>query len=139
MTPAFFKLKPHQIRDDFGRLSVCVEGDRFSGRGGFWVQWQDAKAFGEALEAYPIPKEHPVIGQWGFGMPEGDDLILCLEIAPAGKLGSVKVCFEIADDYEPRNRVCGSFLTNYSNLPSFRVGIKKLMNHEVETAILNGQ
>lgn len=38
-------------RDDFGRLSVTAETKLFSGKGGFWVQWQDVAEFGEALSA----------------------------------------------------------------------------------------
>lgn len=33
----------------FGWLNVDAGGDHFSGQGGFWVQWQDVKEFGEAL------------------------------------------------------------------------------------------
>jgi hypothetical protein len=136
---SFFNSKPNQIRDDFGRLSIAVEADRFSGKGGFWVQWQEVREFGEALDAYPIREDHPVIVQWGFNMQEGDDLILRLEITPADKRGNLAVLFEIADDYAPRHRVRGSFLTNYSDLAAFRVGIEQLMNCEVDKAILSGQ
>ena len=136
---SFFKTNPKQIRDDFGRLSVAVETDRFSGRGGFCVQWQDVKEFGKALEPYPIRKDHPVVIQSGFDMQEGDDLILLIEIAPADERGNLAVRFEIADDYEPRDRVRGSFLTNYTDLAAFRVGIEQLMDREAEVAILSGQ
>jgi hypothetical protein len=66
-------------------------------------------------------------------------VILRLEIAPADKHGNLAVRFEIADDYEPRHRVRGSFLTNYPDLAAFRAGIAQLMNREVEKAILSGQ
>lgn len=72
-------------------------------------------------------------------MQEGDDLILRLEINPADNCGNLDVRFEIADDYEPRNRVRGSFLTNYPELAAFRVEIAQLMTREVEKAILGGQ
>ena len=52
---------PTQPRDDFGWLSVRVETDRFSGNGGFWVQWQDVKEFGEALNVFPL---RPTIRSW---------------------------------------------------------------------------
>jgi hypothetical protein len=126
-------------RDDFGRLSVAVETDRFSGKGGFWVQWQDVKEFGEALGSFPITEDHPITAQWGFDMQEGDDLILRLEIAPADKRGNLAVRFEVADDVEPQNRARGFFLTNYPDVDAFRVGIARLMNGEAEEAILNGQ
>ncbi len=130
---------PKQPTDDFGRLSVAVETDRFSGKGGFWVQWQDVKEFGEALSAYPITVEHSIEAQWGFNMQEGDDLILQLEIAPHNTRGDLIVSFEIADDLEPRNRVRGSFLTNYPDVDLFRVEIARLMDGEVEQAKLIGR
>ncbi len=130
---------PKRPTDDFGRLSVIVETDRFSGKGGFWVQWQDVREFGEALRVYPISAEHPVTAQWGFDMQEGNDLILRFEIAPANVHGDLVVRFEVADDYAPENRVRGSFLTNYPDLDAFRIDIARLMNGESAEAVLNGQ
>lgn len=126
-------------RDDFGWLSVAVETDRFSGKGGFWVQWQDVKEFGEALGSFPISEDHPITVQWGFDMQEGDDLILRLEVAPADKRGNLAVRFEVADYVEPRSRARGAFLTNYPDLDAFRFQIARLMDGEIENAILNGQ
>lgn len=34
--------------DDFGWLTIELVGGGFSGKGGFWVQWQDVSEFGEA-------------------------------------------------------------------------------------------
>lgn len=95
--------------------------------------------FGNALNAYPIREDQPVIVQWGFNMQEGADLILPLEIAPADKRGNLADSFVIADDFDPRDRVRGTFLTNYPNLAAFTVGIEQLMNCNVEKAILSGQ
>lgn len=130
---------PKQTTDDFGRLSVSVETDRFSGNGGFWVQWQDVKEFGEVLSAYPIAAEQPIIVQWGYEMQKGDDLILRIEIASANKRGDLVVRFEVADDFEPKNRVSGEFLTNYPDLHAFSSDIMRLMNSEATEAILNGR
>lgn len=130
---------PKQPRDDFGRLSVDVETDRFSGKGGFWVQWQDVKEFGEALSAFPITADQPIAAQWGYGMQEGDDLILRLEIAPANKTGDLAVRFEIADENEPNYRTRGWFITNYPELELFRASIGRLMEKDAEEAILIGR
>ncbi|WP_404710281.1 hypothetical protein [Sphingomonas sp. MMS24-J13] len=130
---------PKLPRDDFGRLSLSVTTGQFSGAGGFWVQWQDVREFCDALSAYPIRDGSPIIAQWGFGMQEGDDLILRLEIAPADKRGNLSIRFEVADDFVPRNRVRGSFLTNYPEIETFRVSIARLMNHEADEAVLIGQ
>ena len=132
-------LDPKQATDDFGRLSVAVEANHFSGKGGFWVQWQDVREFGEALSTFPITTDRPITAHWGFDKQEGDDLILRIEIASANKRGDLAVRFEIADDLEPHNRVRGRFLTNYPDLDTFRVSIGRLMNGDAEEAILTGQ
>jgi hypothetical protein len=133
---------PKLPRDDFGRISVSVATERVSGRGGFWVQWQDVSEFGEQLAAYPISQVAPVTAQWGYEMQEGEDLILRVEIAPANKTGDLLVRVEIADDLHdqgPRDRVRASFLTNYPQLESFRSDITKLMVGEVSEAVLTGR
>ena len=126
-------------RDDFGRLSITVEIGRFSGRGGFWVQWQDVKKFGEALSTFPIAEGKPIIAQWGYDAQQGDDLILRLEVAAADKQGNLSVQFEVADDQRPRNRMRGYFLTNYPDLEAFRHGIAQMVCAGAEEAVLTGQ
>ena len=130
---------PKLDRDDFGRLSVGVAAHGFAGQGGFWVQWQDVKEFGEALAVYPIANDRPVIAQWGYDMQDGDDLILRIEVASADNRGNLIVRFEVADDHEAHNRIRGSFLTNYPDLDSFRLDIAKLMDNEIEEAVLIGR
>lgn len=130
---------PKLDRDDFGYLSIAVETKGFAGQGGFWVQWQDVKEFGERLAVYPINKENPVVAQWGYDMQTGDDLILRIEVVPADKRGNLVVRFEVADDDDTRNRVRGSFLTTYPDLDSFRLGIAKLMDNVIEEAVLTGR
>ena len=132
-------LDPQQVMDDFGRLSVTVETDRFSGGGGFWVQWQDVREFGDALSVFSIAADKPIVAQWGFDMQEGNDLILRLKVAPANRRGDLVVRFEVADDYKPENRVRGYFLTNYPQLEVFHHDIARLMDGEVNEAILLGQ
>lgn len=126
-------------RDDFGRLDLLAETERLSGRGGFWVQWQDVKEFGESLDIYPILADRPIAAQWGFDMQEGDDLILRLEISAHDTRGNLRVEFELADDYDPQHRVKGSFLTNYPEIDAFRIGIARMMDRETNQAVLNGQ
>jgi hypothetical protein len=130
---------PKKPRDDFGWLTVQVQTDRFSGDGGFWVQWQDVKEFGEALNVFPILAERPIAVQWGFDMQEGDDLRLKIEIAPANNRGDLKVRFVVADYHEPCNRTGGYFTTNYPDLDAFRTGIARLMEREAGEATLHGR
>lgn len=125
--------------DDFGWLAVKVVGGGFSGKGGFWVQWQDVSEFGESLSAYPIPREAPLAAQWGFNMQEGEDLRLKVEIGPANATGDLTVRTEVADYLTPSQRVQTSFLTNYPDLEAFRSEIGKLMSREAEIATLRGR
>lgn len=127
------------VRDDFGYLTVAVETPDFSGRGGFWVQWQDVIEFAEALGAYPITNDAPVGCQWGYEMQEGDDLILRIEIKPTNLRGDLAVHFEVADMHEAHKRMRGSFLTNYPEIAAFRADITRLMDMATDEAVLTGR
>lgn len=72
-------------------------------------------------------------------MEEGDDLILRMEVSPADKRGNLLVRFELADDYQPQDRIRGHFMTNYPDVARFSDGIARLMSNEVEEAVLRGQ
>ena len=103
--------------DDFGWLDVSVVGDKFSGRGGFWVQWQDVKEFGQELATYPILPSAPLRAAWGYEPWEGDALVVSLEIAPADTRGNIAVKVWLRDYVEfaegvPCNCVRTSFITN---------------------------
>jgi hypothetical protein len=84
--------------DDFGRLDVVVTTDKFSGRGGFWVPWQDVTEFGDKLSTYPIEADAPLSVACGYEMHEGDDLIVSIQIAPANSTGDLRVRVELADE-----------------------------------------
>lgn len=129
---------PKQPTDDFGWLSIEVKTDQYSVKGGFWVQWQDVKEFGEAL-ALSITTGHHVKGQWGFDMQEGNDLIMSLEIAPESKQGDFAIRFTLADHVKPGNRASGSFVTSSPQLDSFREEIARVMEREAEEATLAGK
>lgn len=124
--------------DDFGWLDVAVATANFSGRGGFWVQWQDIIEFGETLSTYPIKSESPLKGAWGYEMLEGDDLAVGVEIGPADARGNLRVQVELADHLEPSQRVRTSFITNYPDLDGFRLAIAQLMDRKTDEAILRG-
>jgi hypothetical protein len=119
-------------------LSVAVETDRFSGRGEFWVQWQDVVEFGESMSAYPIPYERPLLAQWGYEQLQSDDLILRIEIGPKDSLGELIARVEVADYREPRKRVRTLFRTGYPALELFGHDIAKLMAGEADVAVLLG-
>lgn len=126
-------------RDDIGWLAVSGVSDHFQGRGGFWVQWQDVREFGEALAAFPISPDAPIVAQWGYSTQEGEDLIVWVEIAPADLRGNLRVSFEIADLHETQNRTRSAFLTNYPDVQAFSRQIAELMDGKIIEAILQGR
>lgn len=126
-------------RDDFGWLAVFGVSDHFQGRGGFWVQWQDVREFGEALAAFSISPDAPIVAQWGYNTQEGEDLIVWIEIAPADLRGNLRVSFEIADLHETRNRTRSAFLANYLDVQAFSRQIAELMDGKIIEAILQGR
>jgi hypothetical protein len=125
--------------DDFGWLDVAVTTDKLSGRGGFWVQWQDVREFGEKLSTYPIKPDAPLSAAWGYNMHEGDDLIVRIQISPANSTGDLRVRVELADEDERSERVRTSFVTNYPDLEQFRIAIAAMMNREADEAVLPGR
>jgi hypothetical protein len=125
--------------DDFGWFDVAVTTDKFSGRGGFWVQWQDVREFGEKLSTYPIEPDAPLSAKWGYNMRDGDDLIVSIQISPANSTGDLRVRVELADDNERPERVRTSFVTNYSDLEQFRIAIAAMMDREADEAVLPGR
>lgn len=125
-------------RDDFGRLSVRVETEHFTGEGSFWVQWQDVVEYGQSLDVYPIEVDKPVVTQWGFGMQEGEDLIIRISIGAKNLVGDLLVLVVVADDNEPSQRLSASFRSGYSALDMFKRDIARMMNREVPEAVLHG-
>lgn len=124
--------------DDFGRLSLEVVTEHFSGKGSFWVQWQDVIEFAEQLAVDPIEVENPIVAQWGYDMQEGNDLILRISIAPKNPIGDLTVSVEVADDDEPARRLNTSFRSGYAALDLFRRDIVRLMEKKTDEAVLFG-
>ena len=130
--------------DDFGWLDVTVVSERISGRGGFWVQWQDVKEFGEKLSIYPIAPEAPLKAEWGYEPWEGDALVVSIEIAAANKRGDLSVKVWLRDytemgEGESSECLRTSFITHYPELESFGLEIAKLMNGKTDEAKLLGR
>lgn len=129
--------------DDFGWLGVAVVSEKSSGRGGFWVQWQDVKEFGEKLSTYPVQPEAPLKAEWGYEPWKGNALVVSIEIAPAGKRGDLAVKVWLRDhtemgEGEPSECVRTTFFTHYPELEAFRCEIASLMGGKAEEAKLLG-
>jgi hypothetical protein len=135
--PSYFD--PEAVRDDFGRLSIEVVTERFSGQGGFWVQWQDLREFRNSLTVFPIDPAAPPSAEWGLGAGPNYKLILGVKIAPANATGDLLVSVEINDESPNDNRVRASFLTNYPDLEKFSKSLASHMDGKVDQAVLTGR
>ncbi len=129
---------PTLILDDFGRLDLQVVTESRSGKGGFWVQWQDLKEFCKTLGTYPIDASQPLSAEWGYAKNEVYHQVLSVTIAPVDALGHLRVRVTIADEHDPIDCVKTSFQTTYADLESLQGELVKLMAGDAEEASLCG-
>ncbi|MBB5713106.1 hypothetical protein [Sphingomonas xinjiangensis] len=129
---------PKLILDDFGRLDLQVVTEDRSGRGGFWVQWQDVKEFCGTLGTYPIDATQPLSAEWGYTEDEVYHQVLSITIAPVDALGHLRVRVTIADEHDPIDCVKTSFQATYADLTSLQVQLVALMAGDSEEATLRG-
>lgn len=128
------------IMDDFGRLTMSVTTDQFSGSGRYWVQWQDLVEFGNSLATFPIPPDAALEARWGLLDCLGDNLALAVSIAPANSTGDLRVTAEIGRCSNlSGDQLRTSFLTNYPDIERFRLSLARLMDRKAEQALLKGQ
>jgi len=125
--------------DCVGQLFVRVRTASFSGYGFIWAQPEDVQEFAAKLEAYPIDADDPPMLRWGFDDCHGENLILDIKITPADGVGNLLVAVELADMYEPQERVRTSFRTTYSDLQAFREALPPIMRGEEARATLLGR
>ncbi|MFM6932687.1 MAG: hypothetical protein ACKOUT_10645 [Novosphingobium sp.] len=126
------------LNDDFGWFGVSVTTERFSGRGGMWVQWHDIVQFGNCLATRPLVAGAPIVVQWGYNMQEGDDLIvrLAFEII---ENGNIQIAVELGDTHGPHNRLRTSFECFHGALPIFSRDIEVMMQGNLGAAVIDGR
>lgn len=124
--------------DDFGWLTARVETRDFSGRNGMWVQWQDVTEFAQALAAYPIAADEPIVREWGFGGDGDHEVVTSVSIAPQGRTGGLIVDVYLANYYDLFHRCQTCFQSDYPTLDRFRRDLASMMRREAQTAVLSG-
>jgi len=125
--------------DSFGRLSVEVFADGFSGCGGMWVQWQDLVELSERLSAFPLPADNPIDEDWGYGEIENYRPIVRLAFFPVGNTGPVKVLVQLANDDDPDIALKCKFRAGYPSIERFRRELKILAESKSGLALLSDQ
>lgn len=128
---------PKQLRDDFGSLRLSVQSEDFFGRTAFWVQWQDVREFADDLAAFAASSDAAFSREWGYNLHEGDDLIVLLQFDRLAK-DDYLVTVELADGHLPQDRVRTRFKTNLQAVLWFVRDAKKVMDREIEEAVLLG-
>ncbi|MEM9086152.1 MAG: hypothetical protein AAGB23_09550 [Pseudomonadota bacterium] len=118
---------------------MSLQSGSFSGKSGFWVQWQDLLEFGDQLPSSPARLSERISCDWGFDTLEKDDLVLSLSIEEIGGLGELSVSVELADHNAPFNRLRASFRATYASLDLFKRDLLKHIAHEGEAAELVGR
>lgn len=128
---------PKQLRDDFGSLRLSAQSADFFGRTAFWVQWQDVREFADDLAAYAASSVTVFSRQWGYNQHEGDDLIILLQFDRLAK-DAYMVTAELADGHQPEDRVRTRFKTNSQAVLWFVRDVKKVMDRNMDEAVLLG-
>jgi len=103
-----------------------------------WVQSQDVTEFAQALAAYPIAADEPLVREWGFGGDGGHEIVTSVSIAPEGRTGGLIVDVYLADYYDLFHRCQTRFQTDYPTLDQFRRDLASMMRREAQTAVLSG-
>ncbi|MBC9034750.1 hypothetical protein IAG41_20360 [Sphingomonas sp. JC676] len=126
---------------DFGWLAAEVETYPFSGRGGFWVQWQDVEAWAGKLGSYPISTENPCVAEWGQCQSDGSnyEVIIGVSILPANKTGDLDVLVKVGDLNDARQQCQAVFRTNYPDTARFAAEMQAMMRRETNVARLLGR
>ena len=127
--------------DDFGWLAVSVHTYAFTGRGGFWVQWQTSKKW---LRSWMLTHACPRTRSWRNGGQCNSDgsnyeVIVGISIVPTNKTGDLDVIVHIADHHDTRRRCQTVFRTNYANTAKFAVELKALIDRQQDVAVLLGR
>lgn len=124
--------------DDFGWLIAKVQTPQFSGRNGFWVQWQDVRDFAALLTTFPINADSPLLREWGFSEQGEYTEITKIKIAPKGATGALFVNVLLANYYAPENRCSTCFETDYPSLSEFGEQIERMLHNRTGGAVLKG-
>lgn len=78
------------------------------------------------------------VGHIGYGMQDGEDLIIRISIGAKNLAGDLLVMVVVSDDNEPTQRLSASFRSGYSALGMFKRDIARMVNREIPEAVLHG-
>jgi hypothetical protein len=136
-------------RDTDGTGEVFVEATSggFAGRSSAWFSVKSIRDFALALDAFPIPAEHPPRLAGGFWAKDSREPALeqehvFLEVRPIGRRGTVLVAVRLATptwasaDADLRKHVAISFLADYALLQEFARAVADVASGATNQAVL---
>lgn len=126
--------------DDFGWLPASLKTPMLSGSFGFWVQWQDVTEWGEALFHYPIPRDRPVVADWGMFESDGTNYqpIVKVAVVAVDAAGHLDVEVHLSDHADRRRQCETVFRTTYAELARFGAELRAMMGRTSKEAVLTG-
>ena len=122
--------------DGVWQVHAHLETETFSGRGWSWGSPESFSDFADQLSAYPIRADEPPRLQLAYGMGDGDDLRLAVEVRPVGSLGTLEVRVEIADPDDPSCRLKAKLMTSYAAIDRLVPQLRSLAAGARKDAVL---
>jgi len=129
--------------DSHGKLTAKVQSEGFAGRSAAWFGIERLRAFGEALQAFPITNGDEPTLRGGFwkNNNELDQTHVSIRIEPAGPQGRLRVKVLLATPSWDLGRcdqhsVQAQFLVNYSDVGAFQRDFLAMLEGELSEARL---
>ena len=133
--------------DGTGELFVEASSAGFAGRSSAWFGIAAIADFAVALDAFPIPRDHPPRLAGGFWARDSREPALeqehvFLEVRPVGRRGTVLIDVRLATPFwatsgdEAQRRVSLAFLADYATLQRFARAVAAVASGAADEAVL---
>jgi hypothetical protein len=126
--------------DDFGWLTADVTTAKASGRGGYWVQWQDVEEWAAELAALPLRSDARSEADWGYLESESGNYHAMVKVViSAAPTGPLEAVVKLGDHIHDRIGCRTVFETGYPEVQRFAAALMAVMRREAEEAVLTGR
>ena len=126
-----------------GEVTAHVESGTFAGRSSAWFRMEQLRAFGKALDRFPIvPGEEPtLIGGYWRSDDKVDQAHVFIRIEPAGLRGELRMRVTLATPDVPegssdQHSVQVAILISYADLGAFQRDLAALLDGKMPEACL---
>lgn len=135
-----------------GEITAAVDSNGYIGQGSAWFSIDELRAFGAALNAYPITAGQPVLLQGGHWKDkqagekdEIDELHVGISVIPYDAVGGLVVTVRLArpvlqmHDRNLDHSLVAQLKTDYAYLANFCASYLALIEGRAQVAVLHGQ